>query len=947
MKILIAFVFAILLQSNAFTQSENDSLLKVWNNTNYNDSLRVNAMHDLINNYLYSKIDTALILANTLLSYSQNKKNIELEIEAMAWIGDVYFEMDEVSKGEGFYRAGLEIAKSLEDSSLFAEELFNLGKVYLDREDFPNAFKTFQESRIVSKAAGDSSGEAWSIGYMGLINLDLENWGEAEKYFLEHLQISRKYNDKYGESGAKGNLGGVYERTKRYDQALEYWKAGIKIAKEGGWKQYASIGTTALIRIYIVKKQYSKAIEYLNEYREVTKNYTSIYYRVRIHLYQCQIDYGLGNYSKALKEGNTCLTLLKADESSSYSKDLFEILYKTNKELGQSIAALEYYEKYQFLEDSLRNDNKKTEFQRYLFNTQLVTDSIEQAKEKEILNASYTEEIRRKNLEKNALLAIGLMVLLLAVGMYHRLRFVRKSKEKLNIEKERAEKSEQIKQDFLANMSHEIRTPMNAVLGMTNLVLDTPLNEKQRYYLDGIKKSGDNLLYIINDILDLSKIEAGKMELDEIDFSLRDSIDQIIQMLQHRASDKGLALLSNVDPKVEDLVIGDPMRLNQILINLIGNAIKFTPKGSVTLEVKNVNNDVQFNIIDTGIGIPEDKLQAVFESFSQANSSDTRKYGGTGLGLSISQHLVAMMNGTITIQSKEGYGTTFSFIIHFKKGSIDGLNQRIAKDETIDGSILNGLKILLVDDNEYNIIVARDTLKSKAKLDIIEAYNGEEAIALVRENTFDLILMDVQMPIMNGFDATLFIRNNFDSPTKDIPIIALTASVLRVDLDKCIDSGMNSYIPKPFKANQLIGEIAEVLTIPLIKAKEKTATPEPENDNGEVSNLNYLNKFCDNDKERIKKYIGLFISSTPLLFEKINSALIEDDFEEIAAQVHGFKTKCMMMGMTKTIETSNALELLCRENPDEKLIKEEVNKLLINIEKASLELNDYIENESI
>ena len=289
-------------------------------------------------------------------------------------------------------------------------------------------------------------------------------------------------------------------------------------------------------------------------------------------------------------------------------------------------------------------------------------------------------------------------MLLLAAGLYHRLRFVRKSRKKINIEKNRAEKSEQIKQDFLANMSHEIRTPMNAVMGMTDLALDMSLGTKQRYYLNGIKKAGDNLLHIINDILDLSKIDAGKMELNSIDFSIRDSVAQVQQMLQHRAQEKDLELLIIVYPEVNDIVVGDPMRLNQVLINLMGNAIKFTLKGSVSLEVRKVTEGVQFNIIDTGIGIPEDKIQAVFESFSQANTSYTRKYGGTGLGLSISQQLIEMMQSTIEIESKEGYGTTFTFVINFEKGSIESLNERNSKDETVDGSVLDGLKILVVDD---------------------------------------------------------------------------------------------------------------------------------------------------------------------------------------------------------------------------------------------------------
>ena len=292
----------------------------------------------------------------------------------------------------------------------------------------------------------------------------------------------------------------------------------------------------------------------------------------------------------------------------------------------------------------------------------------------------------------------------------YRLRFTRRSQRQLEEknkliaeekeiaeqQRERAERSEKFKQQFLANMSHEIRTPMNAVMGMTNLLLDKNPRSDQFNYLDGIKKSSDNLLHIINDILDLSKVEAGKMELEQIDFSIRDVIEQVKQTLQHKAEEKGLQLLSHVDSAIPEVLISDPVRLNQVLMNLVGNAIKFTEKGSVTLEVRGNAEPVdlsrisreasresadaqpfdrltvttlQFAITDTGVGIPKDKVQTVFESFSQANASDTRKYGGTGLGLSISKQFVELMGGKIYVESEEGSGTTFSFEINLPIGS--------------------------------------------------------------------------------------------------------------------------------------------------------------------------------------------------------------------------------------------------------------------------------------
>ena len=531
---------------------------------------------------------------------------------------------------------------------------------------------------------------------------------------------------------------------------------------------------------------------------------------------------------------------------------------------------------------------------------------------------------RQKELEKEVKMATSEILL---------------QKEEAETQRAKAEKSEKFKQQFLANMSHEIRTPMNAVMGMTNLVLETPLEEKQRFYLERIKKSSDNLLRIINDILDLSKIEAGKMELEQIDFSLNDLVEHVKLTLKHRADEKGLELLTILDSDLPDVVIGDPTRLNQVLINLTGNAIKFTEKGSVTIEVTKQTPSVKFAIIDTGIGIPRDKLQTVFENFSQANASDTRKYGGTGLGLSISRQLVEMMESNIVIDSQEGSGTTFSFILNFEEGSADRLEQRLALDKNVDGSILDGLKVLVTDDNEYNRIVARDTLKSKANLDIYEATNGQEAIDLVSKMKFDVILMDVQMPGMNGFDASRHIRSNFSSPAKDTPIIALTASVLRTDLDKCREAGMDSYIPKPFSAQQLITGIAQVLNIPLKIKRESEIAKQLRPLKG-ITNLAYLERFCEGDKARMEKYIGMFVSTAPLLATKVNTAFETNDFEEIANQVHGFKTKWIMMGMTQTKDLAIKLENLCREGSEVKLIGETLKLLVTYLELAVKELGN-------
>ena len=490
---------------------------------------------------------------------------------------------------------------------------------------------------------------------------------------------------------------------------------------------------------------------------------------------------------------------------------------------------------------------------------------------------------------------------------------VQERTQELIIAKERAEKSEEFKQQFLANMSHEIRTPMNAVSGMTDLLIEKNHLPEQEKYLAAIQKSSESLLHIINDILDLSKVEAGKLELESIDFSIHDLAEETIQIMKIKADEKGLLLISHVDDDLREFWLGDPHRIKQILINLLGNAIKFTEKGSVELRLEkpaDQNQGIHFRIIDTGIGIAEDKIESVFESFKQAQSSDSRKYGGTGLGLSISKQLIELQGGQISVNSKIGEGTEFMFDLPLPAGSEINYKKHSSQLNSIDATSLNGLRILLADDNEYNRIVAVDTLLSKADVLIDQAVNGLEVIQKLRVNDYDLILMDVQMPEMSGFEATQIIRNEFDPPKNNIPVIALTASVLKTDLDKCRQSGMNSYVPKPFKAAILLNEIALLTGRNIIVKKETETFVLQSKISDGVTNLNFLRKFTEGDHVAMRKYIRIYLEKTRQHIEMIKAAEKAGDMEQIKLIVHTMKAHFRMMGM----KSANELAILIEEN---------------------------------
>jgi len=348
---------------------------------------------------------------------------------------------------------------------------------------------------------------------------------------------------------------------------------------------------------------------------------------------------------------------------------------------------------------------------------------------------------------------------------------------------------------------------------------------------------------------------------------------------------------------------------------------------------------LRFSVTDTGIGIPQDKLQEVFESFSQAHASDTRKFGGTGLGLSISKQLVELMQGHISLDSVEGSGTTFSFEIPCPPGSA-GRMQQLQTMQQIDGSILDGLRIILADDNEYNRIVARDTLLSKCQIHICEAANGTEALALLEAGTFDLILMDVQMPGMDGYEATRRIRSGFAPPKNKIPVIALTASVVRSDLDRCLEAGMDDYVPKPFTPAQLFAAIARAAGRPIRYLETPTAAPAKISVQAkQVTDLGYLEKFCEGDPKRIAKYIRLFLESSPALSDKIMVALDAGDWAEIARQVHGYKSGWLMMGMQETNKLAVSLEHRCLLGVDPEAIRKETLLLLGQLQQAARELS--------
>ncbi len=802
----------------------------------------IGVIYQNINEY-----DSSLLYFNKSLELVKNKSNNREIANTLNNIGSVYRDWSDYDNALIYFNKSLKLRKEVNNKRGIATSENNIGEIYSLLGKYKESIKHYQKALKLREELGNKQGIASTLLHIGKVYIDWKDYERAIDYFQEALKIQKQIKYKQGIAKSLNNIGNIYYLLDLYDKAIDYYQEALIINKKIGNKlgmanSYESIGL-----IYLNKKNnYKESLLFLNKALLINKKINNKEGQISVLkdigcYYEKTKDYkkAIKYFTKSIniaKEHNLCTEIINNYRSLS---GIYEIK-------GNYKKSLQYYQKYHILNDSIFNEKSKTiiaDFQAK-YNTSKKEKEIQILKQEKKIN-EY--ELKKQTLIRN-LFILGFFIGLIFIGLIIYAYLLKKrankiltlQKEKIQFQKKKleitnnllekakkiAEESNNSKSLFLSNMSHEIRTPMNAIVGFANLLTKTQLNQKQLSYTDNIITSGNNLMVVINDILDFSKIEAGKLSLEKIKFNINELIHKLIATLTIQASNKHVKIKYYIDKAIPEIIIGDPVRLNQILANLIGNAIKFSNKNEdVKLELKlqSINNKVRilFDIIDIGEYIPENKTISIFESFSQANPDTTRRFGGTGLGLSIVKRLIDLQEGEINITSKKDGETKFSFHLDFDLSNGTGKSNLLNHEVVLGKCHKKNLQILVVEDNVINQSLFVDLIKEwNKKINVDIASNGKISLEMLQNKEYDLILMDIQMPIMDGYEATKIIRHEFQLPKNQIPIIAITAHAMIEEKEKCIKVGMNDYISKPFTPENLFNKI-KIYTCKYIKKGSK------------------------------------------------------------------------------------------------------------------------------
>lgn len=856
--------------------------------------------------------------------------------------------------GQGRYSAALlklkdalDLAEKTHDDNAIAKCFLSIGDIYTLLKNNGNAIENYEKAYDLFSKNGDQDKCITSLNRIGNRTMDIGNVLSDTSYFFKAIKIYSKafviantihdnikiINSYVNLADAYNILGVKTQNNSYFFHSLDYSLHGLSLARESNNINYEGLNFINIGDSYDKLKLYSKAIHF---YEAALQKYEQIGdkgWMQNTYSYLSKSYYSLKNYDRAIYYTKKSIDISKEQKLFFYLRDNYALLseiYSAKKDFEK---ALEYYKLSAQYKDSLINENSAIKI------ASLQTEFEFTKKNQEIQLLKKNTEIQEHNIQVktiqgNLLIAGILIVFILLIIIYYRYLENNKVQKEIIRAKETAEHAKDLQEQFLANTSHEIRTPMNGIIGMTNHLKDTTLSNDQMEYIGAINESANSLLVLINDLLDLSKINAGKMTFEKKPFKISDLFKNLIYSLHYRSVEKNIHLISTIDEKIPSILVGDAIRLNQILLNLTGNAIKFTEKGEVKIVAKLLKDDgkdllILFSVHDTGIGIHENKINTIFESFTQVNAKTTRKYGGTGLGLTIAKQLIEQQGGTISVSSKVNEGSTFTFTLSFKKQLKHQKDNREIINFKLDNNQPNlySITVLVVDDNKVNQRVAALTLqKWNAKVEVAD--NAISAYKKLITNKYDLVLMDVTMPEIDGFEATRHIRKKMPSSISNIPIIAMTASAFTGDREKCIAVGMNEYISKPFHPEELYGKMVKVISESSYK-------------NSSTIDLKTLIDRSEGDKEYLTAIINSYIQEMPIYTAEMNQFLNNSNHNAIRQQAHKMKSPAKLLG---AFELNQQLEFI-EMNIAEIGLSENMIKKVEHVNNLSLQTVDELKKE--
>jgi len=860
------------------------------------------------------------------------------------------------------------------DHKKLADMFYELSRLY-ESSNTEKARENAQRSLTISKSLQYNEGEVNAYNQVGVLERDFAHYQAALDAHYNALRINEQTKNQEAISLSNLYIGQVYQEKGEFEIAEGFYSTSLELADKIKCSLCLSKGNSRLGDLNHVQGKDNLSLQYylialdavsltnnIEEIAEVNKNVGDLYKLTEnnekaLDYYSKSLDnfertnnkekqsvlcFEIGKiyqqksqYELALLYMKNSLGLAEKTGLKAYIKKGYENLANVYEKNGEYKLAYEYLKYYLAIKDTreiseleaqLELENKNQEIQ--LLN-----------KEKQF----KAQELKNKNFATNIILLVFFIVIVLALFLFFALKQKNKINQQLQIASEDANRSRLEKEEFFAYTSHEIRTPLNAVVGMSRLLGETDLNPGQQNYLRTINSSAQNILFLVNDVLDLSKIESGTIELESVDFSIQDIVEELINSLKFKLREKNVSLISEIDPNIPKVIMGDPHRINQIILNLADNAIKFTADGKVCINLKvqeetEKSISILFEVSDTGIGIRRSRLDSIFDSFKQETTHTTRQYGGTGLGLAITKNLIHLMNSDIHLESTYGEGSKFSFELELKKSKNKSLNLGLSNKNK---SALKDLKILVVDDNPLNREIFFDLINDyKNNVDVEMADDGKMALLKIKQSHFDIILMDIQMPKMDGYEATRQIRK-LKTDKANTPVIAMTAHVLEGVAEKCKAAGMNDYVSKPINLTIL----TQIIKKHVKKKIDLEVSLEEENSVEYTFETSYVHledllQLINNDYSKLEKYITIFFNNVPGDLEGLKEAFDAENWTELGKTAHKMKGNVGYMGVHSIKKELEILEKVNKEVGDLEEIADIVNRVEIVVDLAIKELKE-------